>query len=109
MKPTKYRARKVTVDGVTFDSQGEYCKWCELKLLEKTGAIRNLERQVRVPLLVNGKKICDAVIDFAFFEGDKRVYLEFKSKFTRTLPVWRLKRKLLEAIYPVVTLREITR
>jgi hypothetical protein len=109
MKPTKYRARKVTVDGMTFDSQGEHRKWCELRLLEKTGAIRNLERQVRIPLNVNGKKICAVVIDFAWFEGDRRIWADFKSEYTRKLPVWRIKKKLIEALYPVVQLRELTR
>lgn len=36
-KSSKYRARKVTIDGITFDSQKEANKYCELKLLKKTG------------------------------------------------------------------------
>ena len=105
-RPSKYKNRKVTVDGVTFDSAGEARRWAELQLLEKSGAIRNLERQVRVPLVVNGQKICAVVGDFLYFEGQKRVLEDHKSEFTRRLPVWRLKKKLLAALYPAIEIRE---
>ena len=32
MKPHKYGAKPVVVDGERFDSTGEYRRWCELKL-----------------------------------------------------------------------------
>ena len=102
----KYRNRKVTVGDMTFDSAGELTRWYELKLLEKAGAIRNLERQVRVPLVVNGQKICAVVVDFAFFEVQRRVWEDHKSAYTRTLPVWRIKKKLIDALFPNVELRE---
>lgn len=106
MKPTKYRARKVTVDGVTYDSAGEYRRFCELQLLERAGVIRNLERQVRIPLVVNGVKVCAIVADYIYFEGQKRVVEDHKSAFTRKLPVWRIKSKLLRALHPNIELRE---
>lgn len=105
-RPAKYRNRRVTIDGVTYDSQGEYRRWCELQLLERAGSIRNLERQKRIPIVINGVKICDVKIDALYFEGQKRVAEDHKSEYTRTLPVWRLKRKLLEAIYPAMEIRE---
>lgn len=47
----KYNAKKVrTPDGV-FDSQKEYRRYCELKLLERGGKIRNLRRQMEFGLL----------------------------------------------------------
>ena len=39
---SKYRNKKITVDGMTFDSKGEYHRWCELQLLERAGVIENL-------------------------------------------------------------------
>lgn len=42
----KYGANKIHVDGMTFDSKAEYRRWCELKLLERTGEITELKRQV---------------------------------------------------------------
>lgn len=43
---TKYRNRKITVGGETFDSLKELRRWRELKLLEKAGEITDLRRQV---------------------------------------------------------------
>lgn len=105
-RPPKYRNKRVTVDGVTFDSVGEAARWAELKLLERAGHIRNLERQVRVPLVVNGVKVCAVVVDFAYFEGERRVWEDHKSAYTRKLPVWRIKAKLIAALYPNVEIRE---
>lgn len=47
----KYRSRKVTVDGMTFDSKKEYKRFCELSLLEMAGAITDLQRQVEFVLI----------------------------------------------------------
>ena len=46
----KYHSRKITKDGEVFDSVKEYRRWCELKLLERAGAITELNRQVRFEL-----------------------------------------------------------
>ena len=40
---TKYHNRKVKVNGMTFDSQREYERFCELNLLQKAGVIQNLQ------------------------------------------------------------------
>lgn len=47
----KYRNRKVTIDGVTYDSKKEYNRWCELRLLERAGRITDLQRQVPFELI----------------------------------------------------------
>lgn len=43
---SKYRNKKITVGGETFDSMKELRRWRELKLLEKAGEITDLRRQV---------------------------------------------------------------
>lgn len=48
---SKYRSRKVTVGGITFDSKREYNRWCELCLLQKAGKITDLDRQVKFELI----------------------------------------------------------
>lgn len=48
---SKYRSRKVTRDGMTFDSQKEYKRFCELRLLERAGKITDLQRQVPFELI----------------------------------------------------------
>lgn len=47
----KYGNKKITVDGVTFDSRKEYLRWCELHLLQKAGHITDLQRQVKYVLI----------------------------------------------------------
>lgn len=47
----KYRNKKVTVGGVTYDSQKEYDRWRELCLLQRAGKITGLDRQVKFELI----------------------------------------------------------
>lgn len=102
MKPPKYRNRKTVVDGVTFDSAKEAKRWGELILLDRTGVIANLKRQVRIPLKVNGHLVCTFVADFTYDENGSEVVEDVKSPFTRKLPVYRIKYKLLKALTGVV-------
>ena len=51
MKKSKYGAKKITRGGETFDSLKEYRRFCELSLLEKSGDIAGLRRQVVFPLI----------------------------------------------------------
>ena len=46
----KFGAIPTTVDGIRFDSMREARRWGELRLLEQAGEIRNLRRQVAIPL-----------------------------------------------------------
>lgn len=48
---SKYKAKKVTVNGITFHSQKEYRRFCELVLLERAGRIQDLQRQVKFVLI----------------------------------------------------------
>nr|DAH93039.1 MAG TPA: Endonuclease [Caudoviricetes sp.] len=44
--PNKYGAFRIDTPEGRFDSQKEFRRWCELKLLQRTGEIRELKRQV---------------------------------------------------------------
>lgn len=50
-RENKYHARKVVAQGQVFDSEKEYARYLELKLLEKAGEISGLERQVKYDLI----------------------------------------------------------
>lgn len=50
---TKYNASKCVVDGITFDSRKEANRYCELKLLERGGVIKDLQMQVEFILIPN--------------------------------------------------------
>ncbi len=47
----KYQNKKITVAGEKFDSMKEYNRYCELKMLERSGIITDLKRQVKYILI----------------------------------------------------------
>lgn len=51
MAKNKYGARKITRDGMVFDSLKEWRRWVELSLLERAGTITDLQRQVEFVLI----------------------------------------------------------
>jgi hypothetical protein len=103
-RPHKYRAVPTVIDGIRFASKKEAARYCDLKLLEKAGEIRELELQPRFPLYVckrqNGElhKVCDYVADFRYRQGPRGILVIEDVKGMRT-PTYRLKRKMVEAQY----------
>ena len=51
MRKSKYGSKKITRDGMTFDSLKEYRRYCELSLLERAGQITDLRRQMTYLLI----------------------------------------------------------
>lgn len=110
MKRPKYNARKVIVDGVKFDSKGEYARWLVLRDMEARGEIRNLERQIRVDLIGKNGPILSRksgrkrqmVWDFRYFEQLHAVYEDFKGMI---LPDWQLKADVFANQNPNVIIR----
>ena len=106
LRRNKYGSKKTVIDGITFDSKKEAARWLELKALEASGAITKLERQLSFPFVLNGKKICTYRCDFAYFDQKTkaRVYEDVKGYRT---DIYRLKKKMLHAFFPLVELREV--
>lgn len=105
-KQSKYRNHKVEVDGFTFDSKAEAIRWWDLRQMERAGEITDLERQVRLPLIVNGVKVGTYIPDFRYRSGDGQIVIEdVKSEPTKT-PVYRLKKRMVAAIYGI-EIREV--
>src|SRR3990167_1086359 len=88
--PSKYGNRRVTADGYTFDSQAEYARFRELRLLARAGKIQSLQVHPRFDLSVNGVRICRYYADFGYMRGSTYVVEDVKSSATRT-PVYRIK------------------
>ena len=109
-KANKYRARKTEVGGIVFDSRAEARRYGELVLLQKMGEISDLELQPRFDCIVNGKKICAYIADFSYLasEGEAYVVEDVKSPITAKHPVYRLKKKLVEALFGI-EIKEITK
>ena len=103
VKRSKYGSRKTVVDGVTFDSAGEAARWSQLVLLQRAGTIRGLgEPHPSFPIVINGTKVCRVEMDFAYSENGQSVVEDFKGTDTT---VSRLKRRLLAAAYPHLTIK----
>lgn len=107
-KSNKYNAIKTESDGIVFDSKFEAEKWNELKVLERIGVIKDLQRQVRFILqedYVNnkGQKVrpISYIADFVYFDAKKKqkIVMDTKSPATRT-QVYLLKKKMFEYKYP---------
>lgn len=92
----KYRNQKTEYDGILFDSKLEAKRWQGLCLLERSGQISGLERQVVFPIEINGVKICKYIADFVYFENGNRVIEDAKGYST---PEFKLKAKLMKAIH----------
>ena len=112
---SKYGAKKVTIDGITFDSMKEANRWCELKLLYRGKVITELERQVRFELVPaqydkHGKLLersISYVADFVYIDmkTGERIVEDTKSVATKT-PEYIIKRKLLLYFYHI-RIREV--
>lgn len=110
-KPRKYRNVPALVDGIKFDSKHEAECWEELKLRERIGDVRFLNRQVSFPLCVDGRVIQRWRCDFfyherapAAFSGAvtwRVVVADAKSDFTRKLQSWRRTKALFESLYGI--------
>lgn len=99
---SKYRARKTTVDGITFDSRKEADRYLVLKDMEEDGLIENLRRQARYELVpafdVDGRHYRPVyyVADFVYVEDGREVVEDVKGMRT---DVYRLKSKLFARRY----------
>lgn len=113
---SKYMSRKVTISGMTFDSQKEARRWRELVFLERAGKITGLQRQVQFELipaqyetyerygkrgqrLKDGRrcieKSCSYFADFVYHDAAGKLVVEdTKSPATRT-EAYLIKRKLM--------------
>lgn len=108
---SKYKAKKVLVDGRTYASQKEADRHCELEMLQRAGLISELREQVRFELIPKqyddaGKIIeraCDYIADFVYVENGKTVVEDTKGCKTKE---YIIKRKLMLYRYGI-RIREI--
>lgn len=109
---SKYNAKKVTIDGITFDSKKEAARYQELKLMERAGLIKDLELQPEYELIAayrrqDGKHI-QAIryrADFRYLDlrTSKRIVEDVKGMKTQ---VYLIKKKLLLWRYPEINFIE---
>lgn len=103
MKPSKYRNKRVTAHGHTFDSKREARRYGELLLLQAAGEISKLERQVKIPLYGRDGPILTPtgrqmhyVADFRYVDADSGLTVIEDAKGMET-DVFKIKRAILAA------------
>ena len=99
---SKYHNKRIVTQDGKFDSQREYSRWCELKLMQRAGLITDLQRQVRFNLVpaqrAPGKRgrvlehAVDYVADFVYTVDGQQVVEDSKGAKT---PDYIIKRKLM--------------
>ncbi len=109
---SKYGSTKAMIDGIVFDSKRERQRYCELKMLEKAGKIKDLSLQHKFELQPsfkkNGKTIRAIfyIADFVYFDLERMVNVVEDVKGYKTKE-YLLKKKIFEYKYPYLTIVEI--
>lgn len=109
--PSKYHAKKVIVDNVSFDSKKEAEYYKELKLLQRAGEIQTIRLQVPFELQPGfvraGKKVrpITYIADFVIsLPNGSHEVIDVKGYKT---DVYRLKQKMLLYRYPDIIFKEV--
>lgn len=115
-KRNKYNARKVTIDGIKFDSQAEGRDYLRLRARQDAGEISELTCHPRFCIIDGyttkaGKKVRAAyyTADFSFIENGIRVVVEIKGGKATITEAYRLRVKLFQQRYKDIEFREIRR
>lgn len=118
---SKYHSQKITFEGETFDSKKEFRRWQELRMLERSGLIQGLRRQVKYVLipaqyetyprfsektgkrLKDGRRLvekeCSYIADFVYSHFDGSTTVE-DTKGVKT-DTYIMKRKLMLWVYGI--------
>jgi hypothetical protein len=103
----RYRNEKLTTPEGTFDSKGEYDRWCKLKMLQKGGVISDLRRQVKFvlapPVILEGKQkpALRYFADFVYLQCGLQVVEDFKSPATAAESSFRIKLHLMKSVHDI--------
>lgn len=91
----KFNAVAVTTDEGRFDSKMEYRRYLDLTMMQRAGAISDLRRQVKYPLILEGVLVCTYIADFVYTQDGQEVVED--SKGYRT-PEFRQKKRLMKEV-----------
>jgi len=108
-KRSKYRNRKVEVDGIKFDSEKEARRWSELQMMRAEGQISELRRQVPFVLAPAVKLAGEArtkpalryMADATYMQDGQMVVEDTKSAPTRKTPIYRAKKHLMATVHGI--------
>ena len=88
---------------VYFPSKAEFLRYRTLQVQQRAGAITDLQLQPVYPVVINGKKVCEYRGDFKYNRGGIPVVEDCKGTLNSKYhdPVFKLKQKLIQAIYGI--------
>ena len=100
----KHGNKKITVDGVTYDSIKEANYHQELYRRLQAGEVERIIYHPRFDIVVAGVYIGKYTADFKFYDltTQQEMIVDVKGPSTRKNTAYRLRKKLVEAIYNTV-------
>lgn len=101
----KFNAKKVRIDGHTFDSKREGQRYATLKQMQDLGLIESLELQPAFPIIIddkqvyheNGRKLI-VKLDFRYRQNGKTICEDAKGMRPRD---WSFRKAIVEAMYGI--------
>lgn len=114
-KLAKYKNKKVSINGIIFDSQKEASHYWELWVRSENGEIRDLmpnteTKKKKVFELIppqkgelRNEKAVKYIPDFYYYDNVKKKWIveDVKSEMTRKLPDYVIKRKLMKWVHNI--------
>lgn len=104
-KANKYGNKKVTFDGIEFDSKKEARRYAELKMLQKAGMIKDLELQKKYELIPSqyiNKRCVEREVaykaDFVYKQNGETIVEDTKGMKTKE---YIIKRKLMLYVHGI--------
>ncbi len=97
-KRSKYGNTRTEVEGIKFDSAKEAKRYQDLKIESFAGAISSLKLQPVYPIEINGVLVCKYKGDFEYIRNGVKILEDVKGMKT---PIYRLKKKLVKAVYGI--------
>ncbi len=99
----KFKAKKVIIDGHTFDSKLEAKRWGQLKLMQSGAKIQHLKPHPKLPVIINGVPCGSYEADSGYIEDGKIVIEEVKGAVITD--GFAFKWRIMKALYPNYTFR----
>jgi len=104
----KFNAKRVINEEGIFASQKEYKRWMELKILERSGEITALKKQVPYVLIAKSDKFerCRYIADFEYRDKNGNIVVEDAKgcKTGASYEIFKIKKKLMYAVHNIEVL-----
>lgn len=108
-KTNKFKNKKITVNGIHYDSTKEYERHCELLLQEKSNIISNLryhKKEDKIVLIDD--PLVSYIPDFCYDENNKHIVEDFKGMQTKEfilkkkMIISMIKKQQLDIVFRIV-------